>query len=135
MALPGPEMADQSWPPYMWDPIAHDQRLWSAWYSGKPSELAWSYMNLGANSQTGRAFFRNTGERSTNIPKPGQYRGGLLGSVDRTFWGTTPPAGEKRTKVHLPVAGDIAAMSADLLFAKRVKFDADAGGDTSVTEW
>lgn len=133
MALPTAELADQPWPPFHWDPVAHDQRLWSAWFSGKASELAWAYLNLGANSQTGRAFFRTTGEASTRIPKPGQYRGGLLGSVDRTFWGTSPSAGEKRTKIHVPIAGDVSSMSADLLFAKRPRF-----GDTEqvdVAEW
>ncbi|HEY1820419.1 MAG TPA: phage portal protein [Trebonia sp.] len=134
MALPGPDAADQPWPPWHWDPVAHDQRLWSAWYSGKPDQLAWAYQNLGANSQVGRNFFRTTGEQSIRQPRPGSYRGGLLGSVDRTFWGTTPSAGEKRTKVHIPLATDITTMSADLLFAKRPKFEAE-DGDTAVADW
>ena len=124
----------------MWNPIAHDQRLWSAWFSGKANELAWAYLNLGANSQTGRAFFRTTGERSVRIPKPGQYRGGLLGSVDRTFWGTSPSAGEKRSKIHVPLAGDISSMSADLLFAKRPRFEPpedemDGSAYTAAVDW
>ena len=43
------------------------------------------------------------------VPKPGQYRGGLLGSIQRTFWGQPVPPGEKRVKYHIPLAGDIAA--------------------------
>lgn len=132
MALPTPEHAHTSWPPSIWDPVAHDQRLWSAWFSGKANELAWAYLNLGANSQTGRSFFRTTGERNVRIPKPGQNRGGLLGSIDRTFWGTSPSAGEKRSKIHVPVAGDISTMSADLLFGKRPRFD---DNDPSVADW
>lgn len=132
MALPTADMARMSWPPAIWDPVAHDQRLWSAWFSGKANELAWAYLNLGANSQTGRAFFRTTGERNVRIPRPGQYRGGLLGSVDRTFWGTSPSAGEKRSKIHVPVAGDISSMSADLLFAKRPRFD---DNEPAIAEW
>lgn len=138
MALPTTEDARYTWPPGIWDPVAHDQRLWSAWFSGKASELAWAYLNLGANSQTGRAFFRTTGERSVRIPKPGQYRGGLLGSIDRTFWGTSPSAGEKRSKIHVPLATDISSMSADLLFAKRPRFDPPDQGAidaSSAQEW
>lgn len=134
MALPGPNDAGRSWPPSIWDPVAHDQRLWSAWFSGKADELAWAYLNLGANSQIGRAFFRTTGERNVRIPRPGQYRGGLLGSVDRTFWGTSPSAGEKRSKIHVPAAGDISSMSADLLFAKRPRFDS-AEGESTAQQW
>lgn len=131
MALPGPEESDQSWPPALFDPIAHSQRLWSAWFSGTPDQLSWAYYNLGANSNTGRAFFRTTGEATVPQPRPGQYRGGLLGSVDRYFWGQATPPGEKRTKLHIPIAGDIASMSADLLFAKRPRFDApDANAAT-----
>lgn len=134
MALPGPDQADQSWPPYEWDPIGRDHRLWSAWFSGKPSELAWAYGNIGGNSQVARAYFRNTGQRNANVNRPGSYRGGQQGTIDRTFWGTPPPAGEKRTKVHIPLAGDIASMSADLLFAKRVKFESD-GSSVATAEW
>jgi hypothetical protein len=50
-------------------------------------------------------------------PRPGQYRGGLLGSVEYNFWGQPTPPGEKRSRLHVPVAGDIAATSAALLFA------------------
>lgn len=134
MALPAAYEAQLAWPPSLWNPVAHDQSLWSAWFSGKSQELAWAYLNLGANSQTGRAFFRTTGERNVRIPKPGQYRGGLLGSVDRTFWGTSPSAGEKRSKIHVPLAGDISSMSAALLFAKRPRFDS-AEGEPTAQAW
>ncbi len=50
-------------------------------------------------------------------PRPGQYRGGLLGSVDYSFHGQPVPPGEKRTALHVPVAGDIASTSASLLFS------------------
>lgn len=124
MALPTSQDAKQAWPPGLWNPIAHKHRLWSAWYSGEPSQLSWAYLNLGANSQTGRAFFRTTGETGTTMARAGRSRGGLLGSVDRTFWGTSPSPGEKRNKIHVPLAGDIASMSADLLFGKRARFEA-----------
>ena len=127
---------DQTWPPSIWDPVAHAQRLWSAWFAGSADQLGWAYYNLGANSTTGRAFFRTTGELSIPQPRPGQYRGGLLGSVDRYFWGQATPPGEKRSKIHVPVAGDISSMSADLLFAKRPRFDTlTAGGNQGSQDW
>lgn len=127
---------DQTWPPALFDPVAHKHRLWAAWYSGDPDQLSWAYYNLGANSNTGRAFFRTTGEASVPQPRPGQYRGGLLGSVDRYFWGQATPPGEKRSKIHVPVAGDLASMSSDLLFAKRPRFDSpDGQGDASSIDW
>jgi A118 family predicted phage portal protein len=52
------------------------------------------------------------------VPRPGQYRGGLLGSVEYTFWGNPVPPGEKRTKLHVPIGSDIAQTSASLLFAR-----------------
>lgn len=126
---------DQTWPPSLFDPVAHKHRLWAAWFSGDPDQLGWAYYNLGANSATGRAFFRTTGEASIPQPRPGQYRGGLLGSVDRYFWGQATPPGEKRSKLHIPVAGDIASMSADLLFAKRPRFDVADTGNTATVDW
>ena len=50
-------------------------------------------------------------------PRPGQYRGGLLGSIEYSFWGQPVPPGEKRTRLHVPIAGDIAQTSASLLFS------------------
>ena len=50
-------------------------------------------------------------------PRPGQFRGGLLGSIERSFWGLPVPPGEKRTRVHVPIAGDIAQTSASMLFS------------------
>jgi hypothetical protein len=130
-----PTDPDQTWPPSIWDPVAHSQRLWSAWFSGNADQLSWAYYNLGANSATGRAFFRTTGEANIPQPRPGQYRGGLLGSVDRYFWGQATPPGEKRSKIHVPLAGDISSMSADLLFAKRPRFDTTEFGPGPTADW
>lgn len=106
------------WPPSSYDPVGHAIKLWSAWYSADLDQLAWAYYNLGANSMTGRAFFRTTGEANATQPRPGQFRGGLVGAIQRTFHGSPNPPGEKRTKFHVPVAADIAATSSALLFAR-----------------
>lgn len=133
MALP---TVDQPWPPPEYNTVIHKMRLWSAWFSGDPDQLSYAYYSLGENSQTGRSFFRTTGESGMPTNRPGQYRAGLLGSVQRTFWGTQISPGEKRTKIHVPLAGDIAAMSAELLFAKRPVFDLpDGTGNQATNQW
>lgn len=106
------------WPPPEMNPITYQWRIWDAWWSADPAKLQWVHYNLGANSPVGRAFFATTGESGLPIPRPGQFRGGLLGSIAYTFWGAPVPPGEKRTKMHVPIASDIAATSADLLFSK-----------------
>lgn len=87
------------------------------------------YYALGANSTTGRSFFSTTGEGGLPTPRPGQFRGGLLGHIRRMFVGQPTPLGEKRTNYHVPLAGDIASMSASLLFSKppTLSWDENAG--------
>ena len=73
----------------------------------------------GANSPDARAFFATTGEKGMPVPRPGQYRGGLLGWIEYSFWGDPVPPGEKRTRPHVPIAGDIAQTSAACCSAPR----------------
>ena len=109
---------NRAWPPPEYNPITFQWRIWNAWWSGDKDQLSWVYYNLGANSPVGRSFFATTGEPGLPIPRPGQFRGGLLGSINYSFHGSPVPPGEKRTKLHVPIASDIAATSADLLFSK-----------------
>lgn len=111
-------VTNQPWPPPENAPVADAMKVWDAWWTGDRERLAWVYYNLGADSPAGRQFFSSTGERGLPSPRPGQFRGGLLGSVEYSFWGTPTPPGEKRTRSHVPIAGDIAQTSASLLFAK-----------------
>jgi A118 family predicted phage portal protein len=110
--------ANTEWPPRHFSAIAWDMRIWSAWHSGSTDELMRAYYAIGANSPLGRQYFATTGEAGLPAPRPGQYRGGLLGSVRRWFHGQPTPPGEKRTGLHVPIAGDIAATSANLLFSQ-----------------
>ena len=109
---------NQAWPPLRFNPVNYDMRIWSAWHSGSPDELMRAYYSIGANSPLGRQYFATTGEAGLPAPRPGQFRGGLLGSIRRFFWGQPTPPGEKRTNLHIPIAGDLAAGSASLLFAQ-----------------
>lgn len=108
---------NQPWPPPEYTPVSYMHRIWDAWWTGDRQKLAWCYYNLGANSPSGRAFFATTGEKGMPVPRPGQYRGGLLGSIERSFWGEPVPPGEKRSRLHVPIAGDIAQTSASLLYS------------------
>lgn len=124
------------WPPSAYDPVGHQLKIWSAWFSNDADQLSWAYFNLGANSPLGRSFFRSTGEASIPQPRPGQFRGGLLGAITRMFWGQPIPPGEKRNKIHVPLAGDICSMNSELLFAKKPRFELPEGeGNAAAGEW
>lgn len=104
--MPLPAGGNMVWPPVS-VAVAYEKFVpWSAWYSGDPDELA--------------AFYMQVSQRVTNRPhaRPSQYRGGLVGTLARWFWGQPIPQGEKRSKIHVPLAADIASTSANLLFAE-----------------
>lgn len=106
MALPEPNTA---WPPKRLDPVYGRIATWAAWYGGDPADLAAIYGGSAGSDPSGTGFFAS--ER-------GGFRAAVKRAVDRWFWGSTPPAGEQRTKLHVPLAGDIATTSADLLFSE-----------------
>lgn len=99
MPLP---MADTVWPPT-------DERVqasladWDAWYSSEPDRLELRY--------TGRGF-------REAVDRPAQHRGGVVGRLARWFWGNPTEDGQKREKLHVPLAGDIARTSSELLFSE-----------------
>ncbi|WP_282698215.1 capsid protein [Streptomyces sp. CC208A] len=96
-----------AWPPI--SPIVRsDMEDWAAWYSADPDRLAYRYRT---RRRTGRAY----GQPDN---RPSQYRGGIVGTVARWFWGEPTPAGEKRANLHVPLARDLARTSADLLFSE-----------------
>ena len=118
---------NQAWPPPRCAPVYASMRDWSAWFSGDPDLLMDAYYSTGDNSQIGRRYFATTGEAGSNT-WPGASRGGLLGSIRRWFWGAPTPQGERRTNYHVPIAGDIAATSAALLFSQPPTLRADQDG-------
>lgn len=106
---------DQPWPPVAFTRVQDKIRQWDAWYSGDPDALAGIY---GAEAYNPRDPSSNRDRNGLLIDRPSIYRGGVVGRVARWFWGTPTSPGEKPTKLHIPVAGDIAATSADLLFGQ-----------------
>jgi A118 family predicted phage portal protein len=107
MPLPEP---DAPWPPI--DPaVRSDIEDWSAWYSANPDRLAYRYSNR----------HRDPSRYGAPANRPSQYRGGLVGTVARWFWGEPTPLGEKRANLHMPLARDLARTSSDLLFSEPPK--------------
>jgi A118 family predicted phage portal protein len=84
---------------------------WSAWFSANPDRLAYRYQNRPADG-------RRYGHGQAPQNRPSQYRGGLVGTFSRWFWGQPTPLGEKRANLHMPLAKDIARTSSDLLFSE-----------------
>ncbi|MFF7452109.1 MULTISPECIES: capsid protein [unclassified Streptomyces] len=98
------------WPP-IHPAIRCDMEDWSAWFSANPDRLAYRYRNRGTRSYA-------TGQPGQVQNRPSQYRGGLVGTIARWFWGEPTPLGEKRANLHMPLAQDIARTSSDLLFSE-----------------
>jgi hypothetical protein len=98
----------QPWPPPELRPVLANMAVWDAWWSGDPDRLSSLY---------------GAGPGAT--VRPVQYRGGVVGTMARWFWGKPPAAGEQRTKLHVPIAADICATSSDLLFSEPPAAKAD----------
>lgn len=98
------------WPPKELAPVHDRLTMWSAWYAGEPDMLASVYGGqTGAGDQTRTGFFAS---------QQGGFKASVRNFFQRWFWGTATPSTEQRTKLHVPVAGDLAATSADLLFSE-----------------
>lgn len=109
MALPDDNPV---WPP----PATHKPnqlyRSAGAWYSGDPDQLTALYRGGGAPGLDPKGYDR-----------PSQHAGGIVGRVARWFWGSPPPRNALRdSRLHVPIAGDIAATSADLLMSEPPEF-------------
>lgn len=107
--MPLPPPGKTLWPPEKWAGAYGQYRTNSVWYGGDPDALADLYDG-------------NHGwDRVDTKYRASQFRGGLVGRVSRWFWGSPAADGELRAKLHLPLAGDIAGMSANMLFAEPPK--------------
>lgn len=107
--MPLPAGGKTTWPPKELEHVQARIASWSAWYSGNPDELSGIY---GGTQDRAHEF----------LNRPAQYKGGVVGALARWFWGAPTPQGEQRTKIHAPIAGDIAAKSAKLLFSEPPAF-------------
>ncbi|MER7801242.1 phage portal protein [Streptomyces parvulus] len=103
------------WPPPHLKPALDAMHTWDTWWSGDPDRLE----DLYGGGTTGGID-----------PKPAQFSGGVRGRFARWWWGTPTGEGERRTKVHVPLAGDLCAGSADLLFSEPPKFTVEGDPTT-----
>ncbi|MEU8886730.1 capsid protein [Streptomyces sp. NPDC048442] len=106
MPLPDRNIA---WPPRHLKPALDAMTTWDTWYGGDPDRLTSLYGGGATGPQA----------------KPVQYSDGFAGRISRWWWGRPPAEGEQRTKLHVPLAGDICGGSADLLFSEAPQFRAE----------
>ncbi len=99
-------LPNECWPPKPLERVFADVGRWSAWWGGDPDELTRVY---GGYSTTEQSFSSQTSFAA---------RGGIVGAFRRMFWGQPPKPGEQRSKLHVPVASEIAQVSADLIFGQ-----------------
>ncbi|KAB1647481.1 phage portal protein [Pseudoclavibacter sp. CFCC 14310] len=89
---------DTLWPPKPYDQAYQRYTVWDAWYRGDMGKLAELY--AGQTRAAGRT-----------------RQGGILSSLVNFFVGRPVAPGEHRTRLHAPLAGNLARLSAELLLA------------------
>ncbi|MFJ3083048.1 hypothetical protein ACIPJG_25290 [Streptomyces halstedii] len=116
--MPLPPSGSTPWPPPKLEIPHADMDMWRAWYAGDTGHLAQVYGGTAAYTRNGvaRAFF--------DVDK----RRAVGGDELRMFWGQDPSPGQQAAKLHVPIGGDIAEMSANLLWAEvpQVTVDLDS---------
>lgn len=101
MPLPA---SNTPWPPKAWKPVFTDMRRWEAWWVGDPA-LLWEVHH--------EATMRHT-------------RRGVAGFMEKLFWSRTNAnnqTGPSRADLHIPMATDLCATSADLLYGTPPKIE------------
>ncbi|MCI3240282.1 phage portal protein [Streptomyces spinosisporus] len=98
-----------TWPPPSLAPALDAMHTWDTWWSGDPDRLEQLY----GGSTGGGPDPKRLALTMSN---------GMVGRIARWWWGTPTAPGERRTKLHVPIAGDICGGSADLLFSEPPKF-------------
>ncbi len=95
-------MPSTPWPPAPYDEALQQFEIWDGLYTG---------------------IARNPGvsAAATHVHNGVPHRGGLVGAYNRTVFGRPVVPGENRTDVHIPIAGDLAQLSAGLLFGEAPK--------------
>lgn len=122
--MPLPDGGNTPWPPKYCEPINAQYATWSAWYSGDMEQLAHMYSG-------------NAGSHDFFGSEAGGWKAAArraVGAVRRWFWGNRAPHANNRTRLHVPLAGDIAAASADLLFSEPPTFNVPAGDTSKATQ-
>lgn len=115
MALPD---NNTPFPPPSWAAIRSKYDEWAAWWEGDEQRLTGIYQ-----SQPGAQA------------RPSQYAGGVAGAVARFFWGKPRDQLKSSTRLHLPLAADLAATSAEQVYATPPVLTAsDNAGQTTLEQ-
>lgn len=116
--MPLPPSGKTPWPPPKLEIPHADMDMWRAWYAGDTGHLAAVYGGTAAYTRNGlaREFFDVDRRRGAAVGEP------------RMFWGQDPAPGQQAAKLHIPIGGDIAEMSANLLWSEvpQVTVDIDS---------
>lgn len=116
--MPLPPSGNTPWPPPKLEIPHADMDMWRAWYAGDTGHLAQVYGGPASYTRNGvaRVFFDVARRRAVG------------GDELRMFWGQDPSPGQRAAKLHVPIGGDIAEMSANLLWAEvpQVTVDVDS---------
>lgn len=97
--MPMPEFSGK-WPPEPHDIATDAYQEFTAWWAGNPDDLQAIYSRATPSAPI----------------RPSQLRGGVVGAISRFWWGR--PVFQDTNRLHVPVAADLATMSADLLFGQ-----------------
>lgn len=115
--MPIPQ-SGSAWPPSEWAPAFAQYDANDAWYSGDVDRLFAIYSGSSGASSRGD-------DPNMHYHKPTSARNPVRRIVDqiRTWWNGSPrPADERRTHLHAPLAGNLATLSADVLFSEPPAF-------------
>ena len=110
------------WPPKPHGIAFQMQDLWNAWYVGDAELLSSSYANADPYGSGGM-----TEEHSFEPKRNAQQGAGVIQRVARFFWSRPSTTGQRKPRLHVPLAADIATASADLLFSEPPQFKLDTG--------
>ena len=93
------------WPPAPFDYAYRAYAENDAWYTGDTDALE-------------KLYRREAQQQATHQHRGIPMRGGVVGAATRMFWGRPVPAGENRTRLHVPAPADLASLASDLVFAE-----------------
>jgi hypothetical protein len=113
--MPLPEGGNVPWPPEHCHAINQQYATWAAWYAGNVETLAHIYGGGGPSGDTTGFFASETGGFKAGVRR-------VASAVRRWFWGSPTAGTQQRTRLHVPIAGDIASASADMLFSEPPSF-------------
>lgn len=108
-------MPSMPWPPAPYDTALQQFEIWDGLYTGVTAAPGVS-------------------AAATHVHRGVPHTGGFVGAVSRGVFGRPVVPGENRTDVHIPIAGDLAQLSAGLLFGEAPKILLPEGSDKASQE-